>query len=226
MNYLFLDIETIPAGEPDYENLLTEEQFLEQAPKSYAKAKQQEWASDKFNNQIKERDEEFRKGSLDSLKGRLFCIGLAYNDNPVDCIRFNQSERIILDEFTAWIDKNIGSREIYTTQFIGHRIGAFDNRWIAHRAFKYQNKDLLSYLPTTKFDKRLVDTNDLFNLGVYGQYTKLDDIAKFFGLEGKTEGMDGGQVYNYYLNNDYETIYKYCKNDVAVTRQIHKMMTI
>jgi 3'-5' exonuclease len=226
MNTIVLDIETLSSGQPDFENLKTEEQFLEEAPKSYSKPKQQEWATDKFNNQLKERDEEFRKKALDSLQGRLFCIGICYNDEPVDIIKFNMSEREMMIELTEWIETNVGQRNIPITKFIGHRIGAFDLLWLIHRAYKYGNKKLLGYLPIGKFDKRVVDTNDLFNNYTYGKYTSLDNICKFFEIEGKTEGMDGSKVWDYYLANKYDEIYSYCCDDVEATRRIYKMMTI
>jgi 3'-5' exonuclease len=225
-NYLYLDIETLPSGFPDIDNLKTEADFLKEAPKSYSKDKQLEWAKNKTESQLKERDEDFRKKALDSLQGRLFCIGMAYNDEEPQMVKYCESERLMMEDFYNKLSAIDKGRNIAITTFVGHNVKKFDIRWLVQRAYKYEMKDLLRFLPTGKFDKRIQDTNDLFNLEVYGQYSKLDDIAKFFGLEGKTEGMDGSQVYDYFLANRYEEIYEYCTQDVKITREIHKMMIL
>ena len=222
-NYLFLDIETLPEGDVDFEQLKTKAELKDLVPKSYTGKKAEEWIEKTFTEQTTKLNEEHRKKSLNSLEGRIFCIGVAINDKPTDIIKYDKDEKIILEQLEAYLDGNLG-KDKYTCVWVGHNLKKFDIRWIAHRAMKYRLKNLLSYLPTDKFDKRVWDTNDMFNLYTYGCYDKLDHIAKFFGLEGKV-GMDGSQVYDYFLEGKYDEIHDYCKGDVDLTRDIFNIIT-
>ena len=247
-DYLFIDIETIPEGEPDYESLPTREEMRRDmckskealrndAPKSYKKEEViNNWVEEKFINQeveledayIKQLDDyeaEFRKGSLNSLKGRIFCISYAFNDGETKIVTYDPNEKRMMEKFDNALRTDLGEKAIYTTCWVGHNLKKFDIRWIAHRAMKYGLKDLLRYIPTGKFDKRIIDTNDMFNLSTYGCYDKLDHIAKFFGLDGKV-GMSGDKVYDAFLDNKYAEIHKYCMEDVDMTRDIFNKMNI
>lgn len=221
-NFVYLDIETLPLGEPDYEQIKTVDEWLEEAPKSYSASKRNLWAIDKAENQKDEIDKEFRKRSLNSLKGRIFCIALAYNDGEIDVVHYHKDEKHMMEEFEAWIETNVG-HHIFNAAFVAHNIKKFDMLWLAQRAYKYNMSYLKRILPTGKFDKRILDTNDIFNTFAYGQYTKMDDIAEFLGIEGKGD-MDGSQVYDYYLDGKYDEIEEYCKDDVRILRDIHKRM--
>lgn len=224
-NYLYIDIETLPAGFPSIDNLKTEADFLKEAPKSYSKDKQIEWAKNKSVSQLRERDEEFRKRALDSLQGRLFCIGLAYNNKPEDVIEYCESEEKMLKNFETWILKHI-SKDIYTTTFVGKNVRAFDLCWLYHRAIKYDNKNLKLWLPTERYDRRILDIGEKWNLYSYGKYTKLSDMFSFLEMEGKGD-VDGSMVYDLFMNNEYQHIYDYCKyGDVRGTREIHKRMIL
>jgi len=219
-HYLYIDIETLPEGEPDFELLKTEEELKKEAPKSYSKVKQEEWVVKKLESQVEDMNKEFRKGSLESLKGRIFCIAVAYDNNPIHVIEYNVDEKVILCEFEKWIRDNIPEREIYITKFVGKNVKKFDLRWIFHRALRYNRKDLINWLPIGKYDKRIEDIGDLFDMYSYGVYTKLDDMAKYLGLDGKGD-IDGSQVYDYFLDNRYNEIHEYCADDVDQTRKIH-----
>ena len=222
-NYLYLDIETIPGSDGiDLSKIKTVNDLLSEAPKSYTKAKQEEWAQDKFYKQTDELNAELRKEALDSLKGRIFCISAAFNDEEPVVFEYSADESKILIEFEKWLDEHI-KHLIHVTAFVGRNIQKFDLRFIWHRALKYNLSKLKSKLPVGKFDKRIVDVGDLFDIYSYGIYTKLDDMAKFLGLEGK-QGMDGSQVYDYFLESKYDEIHEYCKGDVEITRKIHKML--
>ena len=49
---------------------------------------------------------------------------------------------------------------------------------------------------------------------------KLDFFLNMFGLDGKTEGMDGGLVQSYWDEGLHDEIGKYCKNDCEKTFQL------
>ena len=98
-NYIYLDIETKSQGEPNFEELKTEAEWLLEAPKSYSKPKQQEWAKAKAANQIDELDKEFRKKALNSLESDLVCIGVAIDEKEPVVIHYNKDEKHMLEKY-------------------------------------------------------------------------------------------------------------------------------
>lgn len=223
LNYLYIDIETLPDGDVDFESLKTKEELKELVPKSYTGKRADEWVEKTFEEQTSKLNEEHRKKALNSLEGRIFCIAVAYNNSPIEVIEYNVDEKIIMANLWNWMYNVIGSKNIHTTVFVGKNVKAFDLRFIFHRTLKYELHEMTSWLPTNRYDKRIEDIGEMFDLYSYGIYTKLDSIAKFLGI-GEKEGMDGSQVYDYFLKRKFDDIHKYCKGDVELTRKIHRML--
>jgi len=208
---LVIDIETIPSGEP-----LSIEELKEQAPKNYKNDDAKEkWAQANL-------DTEYKKRALDSLKGRVLCIGYKWNDNPVEVIPYHENEKVVLEAFQNVL-KAFESK-LYAAAIIGHNYRRFDNLWLVQRAYKYQLKNIIRLLPTDKFDKRLVDTNDMFNLGVYGEYTSLKDICDFLDIPTSKDDIDGSEVYDVFMKGELERIYTYCGKDVDRTYACYNRM--
>jgi hypothetical protein len=241
INYLTVDIESIPNGDPDYESLRTlkdvkkdypsRKELENKVPKTYQKDKDKskEWVDSKhkanmneakevYQKQIDDYDKKFRKKALNSLEGRIFCIAYKYNDNETKCVTYDPKEERMMEKFELALENDIGARDLAAVCWLGHNI-KFDLRFIAHRAMKYGRNKLLRWLPTGKWDKRVQDTNELFNLFSYGCYEKLDNIAKFFCLDGKV-GLSGDKVYDAFLEGKYDEIHEYCVGDVDLTKKI------
>ena len=54
----------------------------------------------------------------------------------------------------------------------------------------------------------------------------LDTLSRALGMESpKSGGVDGSQVYDFYLAGRLQEIYDYCLRDVRVTRAIYRRMT-
>lgn len=53
----------------------------------------------------------------------------------------------------------------------------------------------------------------------------LDEWAKFLGVEGKTDGMDGSKVYELYQAGEFSKIAEYCKQDVACTYELYRKVS-
>lgn len=239
---IFLDIETIPDGESNFEELPTKKEYFKEnkktkeqlkleVPKSYKKEETiQKWIDEEYVKQdsvleeqyqklIDECDAEYKSRSLHSLKGRIFCIAVAINDKPTDIIKYDVNEKIILEQLEAYIDGNLG-KDKYHVIWIGKNFTAFDLMFIWHRSIKYGLTNLMNILPTGKWTKQIQDVGDIWNLYQYGKHDKLDDIAKYLGLGGKV-GMTGAKVFDYFLANKYDEIHEYCKGDVDLTRKIY-----
>lgn len=212
INTLTIDIETIPDGE-----LLTVEEMMKDHPKTMKKEETiKAWAEANI-------DTEFRKRSLNSLKGRLLCIGLKWNDEPSEIIKFQESEEDMMCDLQEKLAA-YGSKLVDAAAIVGHNVHGFDLLWLIQRAFKYNLKGLMWMLPMDKNSKRRIDTNDMFNTYVYGAYTKLKDMCKFLNVPTPKDDIDGSEVYDTYLNGELDRIYTYCMKDVDATYACYKKM--
>lgn len=212
VNTLTIDIETIPDGK-----LLTVEEMAEKHPKTMSKPETiTKWAEDNI-------DIEFRKRSLNSLKGRLLCVAFKFNNEPVDIVKFQESEEDMMVELQEKLAA-YGSKLVDSAAIVGHNVHSFDLLWLLQRAFKYDLKGLLWMLPMDKNSKRRLDTNNMFNIHVFGAYTKLKDMCAFLGVDTPKDDIDGSEVYDTYLNGELERIYTYCIKDVDATYACYKKM--
>lgn len=212
INTLTIDIETLPFGDK-----LTVEEMSKEHPKTMSKPETiLKWSKANI-------DTEFRKRSLNSLKGRLLCVAFKFNDEPTDIVKFQDSEEDMMFELQEKLSA-YGSKLIDASAIVGHNVKKFDCRWLAQRAFKYNLEGLKWSLPMDKNTKRIIDTNDLFNLHVFGEYTKLKDMCAFLGVETSKDDIDGSQVYDTYLNGELDRIYEYCIKDVEATFACYKKM--
>lgn len=232
-NYLFLDLETTPSGkepkevslpEPPTKNdvkignrkgEVAESYREEQLPTLITK-----WVED-CEKIKKEAEDELRKEALDPLKGKILCLGYAFDDQAPEII--SGSEKEIISIFTSKL-QNFGEKHL-TIQPVGHNIKNFDMEWLMHRAIKYKRPILYRYLKNCV----VLDTSELFVFNKYGRkYYSLDSLLKYYEIGGKPEGIDGSKVFDYWVDGRLEEIYNYCASDVIQTRElfkVFKMMT-
>lgn len=163
---LFLDIETLPAEEAKHSVLKT--------------------IYDDKKAKGKKVDESFEyfviQSSLDGSFGRIFCVGVAIDDEPIDCLAGDEKE--ILKKF--WdMAKDVDI-------FVGHNIFDFDLRFI------YQRSIIWGVRPTKDLSFRRYYNNPIFDT-MY-EWSKwnmsdkigLDKLAKAMGIKSsKQGGMDG-----------------------------------
>lgn len=201
---LFFDIETIPADDKLKEVAI-------------ANALQKQSKSANSNKVSKSKDSLYRQTAISGDFGRIFCIGYALNDQDVQIIKGEEPQ--ILKNWWQLADK--------ADLFIGHNIMDFDLRFIFKRSIVNKIKPAsrhfnLSFARYKNFP--IYDTMrewEKWSSSLIG----LDTLAHALGLESsKDGGIDGSQVYDYYLLGKYEEIYQYCKRDVQLTRKIYKRM--
>lgn len=195
---LFFDLETIPASD-DLREAATE-------------SERSKWKS----KDIAEDDEAlFRASALSGNFGRIFCIGYAIDDEPARIIGGNEVK--ILDE---WWKVAAGA-----AKFIGHNVINFDIPFLYKRSIinKCSPSQLL---PIKNFETvTIYDTDKQWNRWLYQSSIKLHHLAIALGLpSSKEDGIDGSQVYDFYLKGKFKEIYEYCKRDVELTRKIYKRM--
>lgn len=196
---LFFDIETIPASEELKEAAIDSER---------RKWKNKDFADD---------DEAlFRASALSGNFGRIFCIGYAIDDEGAKIISGEEAK--ILNEW--WKIAKSASK------FIGHNIINFDIPFIYKRSIVNKCSPT-QLLPIKNFEtENIYDTDKQWNRWVYQSTVKLHHLAIALGLpSSKDKGIDGSQVYDFYLEDKHKEIYEYCKRDVELTRKVYKRMT-
>jgi len=194
---LFLDIETIPAGEESLEKL----KIL-------------------FEKKGKENEtlEEFiGKTVFDGAFGRILCIGYAVDNQPTEVFYNENNEKETLRQF--WdLARTCGL-------FVGHNVMDFDLRFIYQRSMVLGIKpsvelNFARYRNFPIFDTMREWTK--WSMGTIG----LETLAFAFNIPSpKGEGIDGSQVYEFYKNGKIKDILEYCKRDVETTREVYRKMT-
>ena len=196
MKTLYIDIETIPGEEkPPMDSIKVPANYKDEAKiQAYKEANL---------------EDEWHKQSLNSMKGRILCVGVACDDrDPIvytDLAEFDRDVMSIREE----------------VQWVGHNIAKFDAKWLVRHGIQL-GLSFPSLFNLDRYRGNVRDTMTMWACGDYQDYTKLDDLARFLGLPGKTEGMDGSQVWAYYKAGRIDEIKDYCADDVRLTRDIYK----
>lgn len=204
---LFFDIETIPVDDAHKEAALAV---------AAKKALKQET---NYKTKAGKKGEEavFRETALNGDFGRIFCIGYALGDGQVEIIKGDEDE--ILKKWWSVADT--------ADCFIGHNIYDFDLRFIYKRSVVHKIKPAAKHLNLSFARYRNYPIYDTMReWEKWGMASvALDTLAKVFGLESsKDGGIDGSQVYDFYLAGKHDEIYEYCKRDVELTRKVYKRM--
>ena len=208
---LFFDIETIPADEKF--KILAIELGL-------AKLKRKASTANKTLKITKKLKEEiFRNSALSGDFGRILCIGYALDNTQTEIISGDETE--IISKWWQIADQ--------ADLFIGHNIIDFDLRFIFKRSIIHKIKPSAKHLNLSFARYRnfpIYDTMREWEKWNPESFISLDTLAQILGLESsKKGGIDGSQVYNFYLAGKYQEIYDYCKKDVSLSRLIYKRMT-
>lgn len=158
--------------------------------------------------------EEFHKSTaLNGDFGKIYCIGLAIDNN--DVIVLSGNENNILTKFWE-LSKS-------ANLFVGHNIMEFDLPFI------YKRSIINNVIPSRNLmfaryrNDPIYDTMKEWNKWSTNN-TSLDRLAKIFTIKSSKEIMKGSEVYDYYLKNKHDLVYKYCQEDVEVTRNIYKRL--
>jgi predicted PolB exonuclease-like 3'-5' exonuclease len=205
-----IDIETFGGEKP------SREEIRGSVPGNYKKPESVEkWIDENF-------DAAWGKQALNSMKGEIVCIGLAYGSEPPEVLVRNTDEQELMHQFSAWL-KDRGIMRSDVVYWVGYNIKGFDIPWLQHRCWKYNLGLLPSLIPTNRYDEHWVDVMEYYGGGSYGKNYKLEDVARFLGFPAKV-GMDGSMVHQAFLDGRMEDIARYCASDVEVERTIAAMI--
>jgi len=211
---LFLDIETAPADPSRWQ---PKEPIT--APATYKDA-------DKIAAYVEEkRTEAHGKTSFDVHAGRLLCVGFAVNDGPV-AVAYDETlanVRPLLDALADAFNEAKRADKSGRVLVCGHNIATFDAPWLWRLAVKHQHR-LANLLPYRKWGDGLIDTMTMWSATNPRDMVGLDRIARFLGIEGKDDGMDGSKVWPAYQLGQHDRIRHYCAHDVELVRHVYQRM--
>lgn len=199
---LFIDIETIPGP-----NILSFEEIKIPGniskPETIAKY-QQEHQLDQYKRQ-----------ALDSMQGRIICIGYQYGDYPVDagC----NDEGVLMLHLEEMLKTAQGDYSDSIT-FVGWNITTFDIPWLWRKAIQYDLPALRRLIPHGN-SKLIIDLMKIWS-AEYKDYVSLADCAKFLGIE--HEGGNGSEIYDLWQAGDLDSIAEHCRRDVETTMKIYE----
>jgi hypothetical protein len=219
--YLFLDCEVLPALE------MTEEQKHQHALALVPKDEQnrETWAETN-------RERLWRETSLHPLRGRMlmtaYTIGRAdpadvYVDYPMPATlpkeAYDEAEKTMFRELNERFSSLPGNALV---RWCGYNIIGYDLVFLWMRAIKYGFYELARRIPYQKWDKRAKDVMEIIAgpNPKNARYMKLAELSAFLGAAGKTDGVDGGKVYDLWLEGQHDKIREYGKQDVVVVREV------
>lgn len=218
MRKLYLDIETLPASDENFEVL-----------KILHKKKKAKKKKEKESGDVGDFEQYLLSTSFDGSFGRILCIAYAIDDDPVEVLNGDEDEAGMLKKFWEIADSismpsGNGQWKDYGVQFIGHNVMDFDLRFIYQRSIINRVKPAYELNFARYRNYPIYDTMKEWvkwansNIG-------LEHIALALGIPTPKNGIDGSQVFDFYKAGKSEEICEYCKRDVEATRAVYKRMT-
>lgn len=205
-DYLYLDIETIPAQDG------AAHEYLRKTAKAPANLKDPA----KIESARQEAGEKaIDATSFDGWLGHVICISYAINDdNPTTWISPDEHDTIgplfdLLNQYNRPV-------------FVGHNIAAFDIPFITRRAVALgiQLPHAAAWPRDPKpWSDKIHDTM-VMAAGVRDRIS-MDRLCFALGLTGK-DGFDGSMVHDAWQRGERERIAEYCADDVRKAREIHR----
>ena len=210
---LFLDIETLPGDESVREQIARDTH----PPSGYTTPEALErWEEEEKPAQV---EQALRRTSLRGHAGRILCVG--YVKESPDTYEENVltgGEPAILKAFWDLV------RDV--DLFVGFNVLDFDLKFIVQRSIVNRVVPSRS-ISFRRFQQEPVyDVMREWEFWSARDYISLDTLSRALGMESpKSGGVDGSQVYDFYLAGRLREIYDYCLRDVRVTREIYRRMT-
>lgn len=242
MQHVYLDIETIPTDRPDViANLLYEAEANVKPPSGYTKSDfardlglsgndakfttvgdmQALWVNQFGVDRAKDQaNEALHKTGLDATFGQVAVIGYAVGDQqPVTLTTQHHSEADTLEAFFAAMRLIGGNQQI---KLVAHN-ASFDLPFLFRRAVVNRTNPLLRVNWLGRHGIDYICTMEAW-AGFKGRISA-DKLAQALGVQGKTEGMHGSQVWPELQAGNWDKVAAYCADDVELCRRFHKALT-
>lgn len=211
---LFLDIETASVAAS----------FDELAPRI-----QGEWIKKcknfKPDEELSTEELFFQKAGIFAEFGKVICIGVGYYVyNPEDGrLQYRTKSYAAEQEHdTLWAFRELLEKKNWS--LCAHNGKEFDLPYLCRRMLvnRIPLPEALQLAGKKPWEIRHLDTLELWKFGDYKHYTRLELLAAIFDIPSSKDDIDGSQVNaTYYLEDDLESIRKYCLRDVDVTARLY-----
>src|SRR5712692_4659352 len=157
------------------------------------------------------------KGALDASTGRIVCEGLLFDDGK------GQNEQAIVEEDESKLLAKLWELLKPSDVIVGHNVLEFDLLFLKQRSWiqnirPTRSLDLRKYYTLDAIDTMQLWTNWGFKKGI-----SLDDLANALGLGQKTG--HGTDVAHWWAARDFESIKRYCMEDVRLTYRVYQRLT-
>jgi hypothetical protein len=167
------------------------------------------------------------KAALSPLTGMVLAIGLqngmdGANASLLTAENTGGSEAMLLRHWWSMVSLNASTG----AQFIGFNIQFFDLPFLVRRSWALDVDVPDGVFKGRYFSSQFVDLMTLWSCGGGGMVS-LDTLARYFGIGGKPEGVDGGMFAKLY--GDPETrkaALDYLRNDLALTAGVARKMGV
>lgn len=219
MNYITLDIETIPTQRDDVKEYITKtikHPGTIKLEKSIAK-----WNEEERPDAI---EEAINKTGLDGAFGQVVCIGYAQGRDDASVV-FGLDEIDVLEKFNQELYSTLDKKDWLATSVVGHNVLGFDLRFLLQRFMinGIAPHPLIRRACLAKpwETEKVFDTMTQF-AGV-GKTISLDKLCLALGLPGKGD-ITGADVWPMVKAGRIKEVATYCMDDVEKTREVYKRM--
>lgn len=250
MKRIFLDLETLPDGTPDYSECVDPASIVvmhdDERIKPDKRLKDPEKVAADVEKkraalQAKLREEAaaarqavtdfWERGSLNPMRGRILCVSICSDDRPPTVI-MEDTERETLETLEGMLlaVEAKGHRPLITTW----NGAGFDLPYLVRRALRWGLTDLARIVHKKKMR---FHPGDLMNVWKMDQpskkpkkdeprepLAKLDDVCAFLGIPRHENPIDGSEVLPRYLAGDLEAIKQHAAADVDDLRKVCRIL--
>ena len=165
------------------------------------------------------------EAALSPLTGRVLAIGLQRDDRIVIVGEDGVGEAEILARFWDLYKKY----HINNGRLVGFDCFRFDLPFLIRRSWWHGTPIPDSILKDGRYwSPVFLDLVKVWGCGAYNEYVSLDTLAKFFGVGGKPEGVDGGMFAGLWNGapEDRQRAIEYLANDLKMTWNLAEKMGV
>ena len=223
---IFMDVESVPPAE-EWRLLIKPELVHKLCRRGDVRAPDAEVSAGLCT------DEQFRRLALHAEYGRVLSVGIIVEqEGEVVCrgvlgreretLRFHLDEARTLRGFWNQLKGFDEKRDL----IVGHNVYEFDLPFLYKRSVIQRVRPSVRLSFARYRSRPIFDTMKEWELWAWRPGIKLEELAEVLQLGmTKTEGMDGGCVYDRFLEGRHQEIADYCMRDVELTREIYYRLT-
>lgn len=226
-NYLYIDLETIPAQRPD---VLEEIRSTIKPPATFKKP--ESIAAWMETESVAAIDEAYRKTGLDGAFGQICVIGFALGDESARTIWCPEwaapnCETELLQDFSCVLTDIIPANMERAMCVVGHNVAAFDLRYLIQRSIvnRVQPHRIIASAAQAKpwESEKVFDT--MVQWAGIGNRVSLDKLCKALSIPTPKGDIDGSKVWDAVKAGRISEVAAYCARDVEATRAVHRRLT-